>query len=236
MRQQEFKLLEPILKSEEVCFKKSSFGSPKIALNTDFTLFVQIDESNQDEYCLSLENHEQGVIVTWNKVKLQSMKNAIAHAKQLAGFYIEEELFHQLDGLFYAQENVAIEQLERRREDEALQEESFKALESLLVEDSDDVAQENNNKLKFDRENSNQVENKPEATQAFSPSTSEAVEIQPSVKSSFEYKPIRFANVAKFSLAIAALIGITYFAVGFIVPANVPSPGKQPVIRKIETQ
>ena len=224
MRQQEFKLLEPILKSEEVCFKKSSFGSPKIALNKQYTLFVQIDESNQDEYCLSLENHQQGVIVTWNKVKLQSMRNAIAHAKQLAGFYIEKELFHKLDGLFYAQENVAIEQLERRREDEAEQEESFIALESLLVEDSDELTEEKNNQ---------QVENKSVATQAFSPTTSEALEIQPSAKSSFEQKPIRLANVAKFSLAIAALIGITYFAVGFIVPSP---ERKQPAIRKIETQ
>ncbi|MGB3653061.1 MAG: hypothetical protein WBA41_17835 [Rivularia sp. (in: cyanobacteria)] len=223
---QPFKLLEPILKSEEVCFKKSNFGSPKIALNRHYTLFVQIDESSQNEYCLLLENHEQGVIVTWNKVKLQSMKNAIAHAKQLAGFYIEKELFHKLDRLFYAQENVAIEQLEIRKEDEAEQEESFKALESLLVEDCDELTEE---------KNSQQVE-KSVATQA-SPTTSEALEIQPSVKSSFEPKPIRLANIAKFSFAIAALISITYFVVGFIVPANVPSPErKQPAVRKIETQ
>lgn len=260
MRQLAFKLLEPILQSEEVYFKNSSFGYRRIALNRDFTLFVQIDESSQDEYSLSLENDESGVIVTWNKVKLCSMRNTIAHAKQLAGFYTEQKFFCKLDALFSAQENVAIEELRKRREDEANKEESFKALESLLIEhsnsslarenkndDEPELSQENVEKIpsiripvsQFDQENSKQLEKESEpATQAFSPTTSEIkVEtIQPELvdSSSDSSKLVRLVSIA--TLALVALTGITYFVVQSIVPSNVPSPdGKEPVIRKMET-
>ena len=123
--------------------------------------------------------------------------------------------------MFYAQENVAIEQLERRKEYETQQEESFKALESLLVEDSDELI----------KGNSQEVE-KSKPIQAISPTTSAPLEIQPEVKPSLDKDPIRLANVAKFSLAIAALIGITYFAVRSTIPANLPPPDSKPVIKR----
>ncbi|MGF1673435.1 MAG: hypothetical protein ACFCUV_07075 [Rivularia sp. (in: cyanobacteria)] len=256
--------MEPILQSEEVYFKNSRFVSgriARIALNKDFTLFVQIDESSQDEYCLSLENDKSGVIVTWNKLKLQSMRNAIAHAKQLAGFYTEQKLFSKVDALFSAQENVAIEELRKTREDEAKQEDSFEAFESLLIEYSNDslakenknepdLCQENVDKIpsiqipvsQFDQENSKQVAKQSEAaTQAFSPTTSaskvETVQRQ-LIDSSFNRsKLIQSASIlTKVGFAIATLTGITYFVVRSILPSNVPSPDeKEPVIKKMET-